>query len=265
MTVTRHVAALSLSDIQDRLQRAILDGDDAILELICDNSRTSRGTLFGVYRNAYAWRLVAVLANEYPLLRKYVGDADFEKVARRFIAAHPSRSQNARWFGAKLPTFLLAEPAQLEMIELAAIEKAISVAFDATDAPVIGVADLVQFPADVWGQLRFKLHPSVEVLDLASNALAIWTALKDDEALPEVPDTPVARCVVVWRQDATPRVREMGAEERMMWIEAGRGTRFDALCEMTATFDDPDTAATRAAGYLQGWLLSEMLTSVSSV
>lgn len=260
-----HAPSMSLGDIQTSLQRAMLDGDDAILDLICDNSRTSRRTLFGVYRNAYAGRLVDVLGNEYPLLRKYMGDADFETLARRFIAAHPSRAQNARWFGAKLPTFLLAEAAQLEIIELAAIEKAVSDAFDAIDAPVIGVSDLVQFPPDVWGQLRFGLHPSVEVLDLVSNALAIWTALKDDEASPEVLDVPVARCVVVWRQDTTPRVREIGAEERMMWIEAGRGARFDTLCEMTATFDDPDTAATRAAGYLQGWLLSEMLTSVSVV
>lgn len=260
----KHAPALSLSDIQDRLQRAILDGDDAILDLICDNSRTSRDTLFGVYRNAYAARLVDVLGSEYPLMRKYVGEAEFETLARRYIAAHPSRTQNARWFGAKLPAFLLAEAAQLEIIELATIEKAVSDAFDAADAPVISVADLAQFPPDVWGQLRFKLHPSVAVLDLVSNALAVWTALKDDEDLPELPAHPVARCVVVWRQDVTPRVREMGAEERMMWIEAGRGARFDALCEMAATFDDPDTASMRAAGYLQGWLLSEMLTSVSA-
>ena len=56
-------------------------------------------------------------------------------------------------------------------------------------------------------------------------------------------------------------VRVMPYEEAMMWAEASRGLRFDALCELLAAFDDPDSAAVRAAGYLQGWLTAELLTS----
>jgi hypothetical protein len=56
----------------------------------------------------------------------------------------------------------------------------------------------------------------------------------------------------------------MPYEEAMMWIEASRGARFGVLCEMLATFDDPDGAALRAAGYLQGWLEAEMLSAANA-
>jgi hypothetical protein len=56
-------------------------------------------------------------------------------------------------------------------------------------------------------------------------------------------------------------VRAMADEEAMMWIEASRGTRFDVLCELLAIYDDAGNAAVRAAGYLQGWLTTEMLAS----
>ncbi len=55
----------------------------------------------------------------------------------------------------------------------------------------------------------------------------------------------------------------MPYEEAMMWAEASRGVRFDALCELLAAFDDPDSAAVRAAGYLQGWLTAELLTAAA--
>ena len=57
-----------------------------------------------------------------------------------------------------------------------------------------------------------------------------------------------------------PMVRLMPYEEAMMWAEASRGVRFGALCEMLATFETR-TAPLAAAGYLQGWLENEMLTS----
>ena len=82
--------APTLLEIQESLQSAILCGDDAILASLLDNSRTTRNTLFGVYRNAYEGRLVDVLRNDYPLLRTFIGDEYFSDLARVFIAAHPS-------------------------------------------------------------------------------------------------------------------------------------------------------------------------------
>ena len=47
--------------------------------------------------------------------------------------------------------------------------------------------------------------------------------------------------------------RELSAEEAMMWDEAANGIPFGVLCEMLATYDDPDGAA-GARRRLSAWL-----------
>jgi hypothetical protein len=257
----------TLREIQESVQSAILSGDDAILEKILDNSRTTRATLFGVYRDAYASRLVEVLGNDYALLRAYVGLDRFDELARAYIAAHPSRTQNARWFGSKFADFLTRhEPARErpELAELASIEKLVGDAFDSADTPVLGLAGLAAVPAEDWARLTFKPHPSTGTIRLFTNALAIWKACKDRSEPPPVAELTQPESVIVWRRGAAPMVRLMPYEEAMMWTEMSRGARFGVLCEMLATFDEPDGAALRAAGYLQGWLEAEMLSSANA-
>jgi len=50
----------------------------------------------------------------------------------------------------------------------------------------------------------------------------------------------------------------------MMWDEAARGVPFGVLCSMLATYDDPDNAAARGAGYLHGWVTGGCLSGVST-
>jgi Putative DNA-binding domain len=266
VTSKQNSNAPTLREVQDRLQAAILDGDNVFLDLILDNSRTTRETLFGVYRNAYIGRLVEILQNEYPILSGYCGDERFRALAESYIAVFPSKSQNARWFGSRLPGFLGTSGTygeNPELADIAEIENAVSNAFDAVDAPVVDVGGLSQFPPDAWGKLKFAPHPSVARLDATTNAFAIWKSLKNGDAAPNPVILINAEHIVVWRQETTPMVRVMGREEAMMWTEASRGVRFEVLCEMLATFDTPETAASRAAGYLQSWLGAQMLMAVT--
>lgn len=255
----------TLSETQALFQKAVLEGDSTIFASLCDNSRTSRTELFGVYQNAYTGRLAEILAQDYEYLSAYLGGERFAELAEAYIAARPSRSQNARWFGARLPAFLRSvqtHEANPEYADLADLEKALADAFDAADADPLTLAALQQFSFDDWGRLVFQTHPSSTLLTVESDAFTLWKSLKADADNPEI-GTTGQRYLVTWRQAATPMVREMGNEEAMMWIEAGRGVRFDALCELLATYDDPDNAAARAAGYLQGWLTTEMLCGAS--
>jgi hypothetical protein len=265
---TRHLsgngAPPTLSELQARMQAAILDGGNDILSDLSDGAHAPRDTLFGVYRHAYKARLVEVLANEYPLLRSWVGEDAFGKFARAFLTAHPSQTQNARWVGKSFPEFLkqhwLAR-ARADLSELAAIERGVSDAFDSADAPVLGFADLSAFEPSAWGQLTFSLHPSVTLLYGETNALQIWKALKDDAAAPPAERRGELEHSVVWRHGTVPKVRAISYEEAMMCREASHGVEFGAMCALLATYDDPDNAPLRAAQYLQGWVAGEMLTS----
>ncbi len=255
-------ARLTLAETQSLFQQAILTGDERVLEMLLDNSMTTKDTLFSVYKNGYSGRLAEILANDYEVLHTYLGDDLFHEVAHAYIAAHPSKSQNARWFGAKLPEFLATDARYRERVEfadMALLEKALADAFDAADDAALSIADLGQYPADAWGRLTFAPHPSATMLMLRCDVLALWTAMKDgSEEAPPLDEGTVQR-LIVWRHAGVPMVRMMGDEEAMMWTEAGAGKPFEALCEMVATFNDPTDAAVRAAGYLQGWLQTDML------
>lgn len=254
--------APSLAELQARFQAAVVDGTDDVLGLIPHNSRTSNSVLLGVYRHAYAARLVEVVRNAHPMLAHYIGEEAFEAMARRYVAATPSRHPNARWYASKMPEFLAREEfsEQPELGEIALLERQLDLAFDAADAPVLDLAALAVFPPETWSGLVFVPHPSVALLGLKTNAFDIWAALKNGEQAPKPSRHDDASAFLVWRRDGVPSVRRLMAEEDMLWREASRGKPFGGLAEMAAVFDDPDTAALRVAQYLHGWLMAGLLS-----
>jgi hypothetical protein len=259
-------AAPTLAELQDAFQRAIMSGDDAVLALIPNSSREKRDVLLGVYRHAYVARLIEFLQNDYPKLHEYLGDEAFDDMGRAYAATHPSDQPNARWFGRHVPDFLRrAGPyASFAILgDLAEIEKALSDVFDAPDRITITMSDLQNIPPERWDRLSFSAQPSTIKLELQSNAVDIWLALNDGADPPEAVSGGETYRVLVWRQDGTPKLRAIGAEEAMLWEEAMKGVRFGVLCEMAALYDEPDNAPVRAATYLNGWIVSEMLAGWS--
>ncbi len=273
MTMTKRAPAKqrlgnapALAELQADFQQAILSADDKILSLIPGNGRTTNDVLFGVYKNAYIGRLIDVIACEHEHLQAYLGGDDFRVMAKSFIAANPSKTQNARWFADPLPDFLAAtEPyaSQPELTELARLERTLAAAFDAPDADAVQLSTLQAIDPQKWERLIFLAHPSVTVLSMTTNALAIWLALKGGAPPPAAETYDRPQPVLIWRQDVTPMVRVIPPEEHMMWQETVAGATFGNLCEVLAVFDDPDTAPLRAAQNLAGWLASGMLAAVT--
>jgi putative DNA-binding protein len=251
---------------QADFQRGILTGDDTVLAEILDSPREKRETLYGVYRYAYGSRLVEAMRNDHDLLHLYLGDETFDEMGHAYVKARPSEHPNLRWFSQGLPAFLKsAEPYCNHPVlsDLAALEKALNDAFDAAEGAVVELTDMAGIAPEAWSDLKFRAHSSAFRLDLATNAAAIWLALKNDETPPEATVLDQPARLLIWRQDVTPMFRELSAEEAMMWDEAVNGISFGVLCEMLATYDDPDGAAGRGAGYLHGWITAGLLTGVS--
>jgi hypothetical protein len=252
---------------QSDFQRGILTGDDKVLAEILDSPKEKREVLFGVYKYAYGSRLVDALRNDHKLLHSYVGDEMFDEIGQAYVAANPSQNPNLRWFSQGLPDFLkTASYGEYPILsDLAALEKALNDAFDAKDAPVVGLTDMAGFAPEAWNDLKFEAHPSSCRLDLSTNVAAVWLSLKSEEMPPDAVALEQPARLLIWRQDVTPMFRELSVEEAMMWDEASGGIPFGVLCSMLATYDDPDGAAARGAGYLHGWITAGLLTGVSTV
>lgn len=253
--------------LQDAFQKAILNGDEAVLADLLDGPREGRESLLAVYRHAYSARLVEILSSDFPALKAVLGDDGFDAAARAYVAAHPSTHRNARWVGRGFADFLAGtEPwsDRAEFGELARFETALSDAFDAADAEPLTLADLAGVPPEDWGELIFSAHPSASRLDLATNATELWSSAADGAEPPLAAPLASPEKLVVWRAGATPMFRAMSDEEAMLWDEARRGSTFGELCVLAATFAAPDEAAGRAAGYLASWIAAGLLRAADA-
>jgi hypothetical protein len=252
---------------QAEFQRGILTDDETVLAEILDSPREKRETLYGVYRHAYGSRLVEAMRHDHELLHAYLGDEMFDEMGHAYVKARPSEHPNLRWFSQGLPEFLKSADPYCNhpvLADLAALEKGLNDAFDAAEGPVLELAAMAGFAPEQWNDLKFRPHPSAARLDLSTNAAAVWIALKNDETPPDAATLEEPSRILIWRQDTTPMFRELPPEEAMMWDEAASGIPFGVLCEMLATYDDPDGAAARGAGYLHGWITSGTLAAVST-
>jgi len=212
----------------------------------------------GIYRHAFRSRLSDALRDNYPILHRVLGDEAFDTVALGFIERHPSRHPSIRWFGDALPAHLqsLAEAGELPhpaLPDLARMEWALGTAFDAADAPLLSVEDLIALaPAD-WPTLRLHRHPSVRLLTLDWSVEALWHALNDDPDAETAAPERNAHRLLVWRSGTQTRWRSAIALEGELLQAAFAGECFADLCQRAAT-SEGEQAAAAVAGYLRVWV-----------
>ena len=72
----------------------------AILGAVREQYGLKADARLAIYYNAYRIRLRLALSESYDKTWSYIGDAVFAELADGYIAAHPSRHPNLRWFGA---------------------------------------------------------------------------------------------------------------------------------------------------------------------
>lgn len=220
-----------------------------------------------VYHQAYRARLTAALRSNHPALHRALGDEAFDALASDYLAAHPSRHPSIRWFGHQLGDFLARaaghdhHPA---LADLARMEWALGVSFDAPDASPAGFAELAALPADAWPGLRFVPHPSVNCLDLGWAVEPLWQHLRaaeDSSREATDPPQPLRHTLLVWRQGLDTRWRSLPADEAALLCACLAGTCFADLCSAAARAAagldaaGPGTdAAWQMAARLRGWV-----------
>jgi hypothetical protein len=251
----------TLGPLQLQFQDYLLQRSSAILDRIAPGPREDRARLLDIYRNAYLSRLVEVLGNDFPQLRRLAGDNTFTQLAEAYIRARPSRHRSVRWLGDSLPSFLArTQPyeARPAFVEMAAFEWALAAAFDATDAEPATVADLAAVPPEAWGSLRLDLHPSARRLDLRTNVPDLWH--EDSIELESVADALVPW--LVWRQEMSVKFRSLPEDEAWACDRMMEGASFGLVCEGLRRWIAEDEVPLRAAGLLRTWVESGIVAGI---
>lgn len=250
-----------LRALQDGVQAYLLGGGDpsAIRAAVVDDAPVGADQRLRIYHDAYRLRLIEALSVAYPNLHGLLGDGHFERIAQGYLEAHPSRYRNLRWYGEALAEQLLDTlPEHPIASELARFEWTLALAFDSAEAPLVSRADLAAIPPEDWGGWHLKAHPSVHLLDLELNTVAVWKALEADQPPPPVERSPATW--LIWRHGLDPHFRSLDPAERDALAQVTRGACFSDICEALGRTMTENAAVGQAAGYLAGWLDAGLLT-----
>jgi hypothetical protein len=248
---------MQLKDMQRLFQDGLLGRSREILAHVRGNAREEAAAMFHVYQHAYWARLVESLGVDFPGLKALAGDAEFARLARAYIAHHPSVDPSIRWAGRLLAEFLRTEAPWRDdpwWTDMARFDWALAHAFDAADAPSATLTQLALVPPEFWGGLRLKLHPTLD-------SFAVSTPV--DEVRPKLLADPTAAfdrnarrdsVLMVWRFDYDLKFRAIDANEAATLDAARTGATFGEICELLAARMEAGQAVVAAAQILRGWL-----------
>ncbi|MHB8745735.1 MAG: HvfC/BufC N-terminal domain-containing protein [Gammaproteobacteria bacterium] len=255
----------SLPALQHCFQSYVLTGDQQMLTQVCAPAKSSAATRLSVYAEAYHLRLRDALATDFPALHTLAGDALFEQLGRAYLAAHPSQHFSIRYFGERLSAFLAFNSPYREMpvlSEMATLEWALGLAFDAADMPSLDVATLSALPSSAWPTLRLRFHPSVQRRDFHWNVPALWSAI-DAHSAPQAPEiSPELTPWLIWRQELQNYFRSLNALEAQSLDRMREGADFATLCEALCEQIHLDEVGLTAARFLKNWVAAGLVSEI---
>jgi hypothetical protein len=247
-----------LGDLQRAFQDYLLASSDAFQAAVRDTGKADRVTLLDVYRDGYALRLIEALTTDYPGLMAMAGSADFDHMARAYIAAHPSRHPSVRWYGKGVSDFLSVTPPYSgtpAAAEMARFEWALGEAFDSADATPVTADALMALPPEAWETLCFTALPSLRRLALAFDVPQAWQRRAEVEpGNLEVERAAGPVAWAIWRPELVSNYRSLEADEAAMLDALTQGRPFPELCEAVAPFTGEEQAPARAASLLRAWV-----------
>lgn len=210
-----------------------------------------------VYRNAYYIRLEEALARDFPALRAAIGDHDFGRLMAEYLHSHPSISPTVRDLGHALPRWLRAR-GKMECADLATIEWAVLNACDAADTRLIDSTALVQLAPEHWATLRVRLHPSLTLLALDSNAAVFWQAQHAATARPLLAPSPTNWLVVVRNSQGAALIKITPAQHAVL-MHLSREETLATVCAAMIHHTMPQeisyfVAETLARAAASGWV-----------
>lgn len=200
--VVEHPATADVA-IRSRVADALIPRADVVAgRVLVPNPRLDAAGMLQVYNGAYLARLVEVLQGDFGAVQHVLGEHEFQHLVARYLGAHPSRHPNLNRLGRQLPAFVRRQrrlPHRAFVAELATLELACSIAFDAPEFTPLALATLADVPPERWGGARFTANPSVQLFSFRHPVDAFYQAWKEGKPGP-VP-APESSWLAVFRKD----------------------------------------------------------------
>jgi hypothetical protein len=174
------LAAMDRSAQFQRTFAAAIFSDHApVPATIRSGTGSAHVTRFGVYRNNVIAGLIKAIAARYPVVRRLLWEDAFNRVARLYVMTDPPRSPALFEYGETFPQFIrnVGEgTSAYYLADVAELEAARTRAYHAANATPLSRDAFKALAPEHMPNLRFTLHPSMQLLKSRFPVVSIWEA-----------------------------------------------------------------------------------------
>ena len=270
--LSRLIAAPAADDEATRRDR---DAEARAIGIAGDERLDAAGRA-GIYAGMWFARIHDAVAEDYPATRRALGADAFARMLRGYLAACPPADPSLRHAGDRLAGYLAGrcedgQPSWLA--EMASLEHAITLAFDARDEDTLAVETLASLAPELWPSLEVCFVSSLVVLHPLHPVDVLRERLLAGDPLDDLPPPPSA--LLTWRQEERVFHRRAGGFEAALLEDAraAGGMSLAALCEASASRleavgqefegrEAPDDVARAVLSRLDVWLRDGLLVDV---
>lgn len=168
-----------------------------------DNSAEAIDRL-NIYRNNVILSLSTAIADTFPVVKRLIGDDCFNAAAIVFVRTNPPTQPSLLFYGEAFINFISDFPACSELkflLDVARLEWNYIQAFHAEDSELLDNETLAQIPPESLADVKFTLHPSVQLMQSDWPVDTIWDEnLKEEVSTININELPGCN-LVLFRHD----------------------------------------------------------------
>ena len=234
--------------------------------LVHGDERLSAAERVGIYADAYFFRLLDCLGEEFPATLAVLGPDNFAALVKGYLLVYPPAEPSILYAGRYLADFLSNHPFAERwpfIAELARLERAVLDVFHAADAPVLGVEALRAVPPEEWPALKLRTHPAVKIVHTEWRLGDVLQAVEQGRKWsdPEHQDA----SVLVWRQHALVYYRSLERLERDALVIVSKGASFAVICDAVAAGAEETNHVALIGRLIARWLADGIIAATDAV
>jgi hypothetical protein len=234
--------------------------------IICGDDRLSAKERVEIYANAYFYRLLDVLKEDFPATLAVLGDVNFHNLITGYLIEYPPTEPSIFYAGRHLQDFLRTHPMRDQspfLADLAGLERTTLEVFHGPEAQSLDAAGMREVPPQDWPAMTLRTHPAARIMDLGWCVDTLLRAVENNEAWE--PSAPGPASILVWRQNSRVYYRQLESGERTALGLAQNGATFAAICDaIVAETAECDDFAALINQLLARWLSDGVLTQAHS-
>jgi uncharacterized protein (UPF0276 family) len=248
----------SLVSEQETLQDAIILAEKRESkpdEWIREKADFPAAKQLGVYVNAYRWRLFDIVAEDYPVLKAYLGEERFDPLINDFISAVPPQHFNVARYAALLPAYQRIHTSHDAFSsELCVLETVIAQLADTEETEALTPEKFSGMTPEAFMESRLYPRKALQLFAFSHAVNDYYKAVKEEVQLPAITQQPSFLAVfrhedVVWRMDLEEQEYQL-----LSALFAG-----EMVGVALSTLDE--SAATNISEYFSRWMRNGLLAA----